>query len=112
MLRAMSTYVGVTERLHPGMLDTVVRGGARTIEHLRAFSKPLGVTMLVENIPNELSTPEKLVELIRTSHFDDVGVCFDFGHAHIDSSIAPDFEIVRDYVRSTHVHDNTRERDN
>jgi len=25
MLRAMSTYVGVTERLHPGMLDALVR---------------------------------------------------------------------------------------
>src|SRR5258706_16094143 len=82
-----------------------------TIEHLRAFAKPLGVTMLVENIPNELSTPEKLVEMIRTSHFDDVGVCFDFVHAHIASAVAPDFETVRDYVRSTHVHDNDRNQD-
>ena len=52
-----------------------------SIEHLRAFAKPLGVKILVENTPNELSTPERLVELLTTSHFDDVGVCFDVGHA-------------------------------
>ncbi|MEO5935843.1 MAG: sugar phosphate isomerase/epimerase family protein [Terriglobales bacterium] len=81
------------------------------IEHLRAFAKPLGVTVLVENIPNEISEPEKLVELIRTAHFDDVGVCFDIGHAHIMNTVARDFAIVKDYVRSTHIHDNARDRD-
>ncbi len=55
-----------------------------SIEHLRAFAKPLGVRILLENIPNELSTPDRLVEMIRSAHFDDVGVCFDFGHAHMD----------------------------
>ncbi len=49
-----------------------------SIEHLRAFAKPLGVRILIENIPNELSTPERLVEFIQTSHFDDVGVCFNW----------------------------------
>src|SRR3989475_11221770 len=78
-----------------------------SIEHLRAFAKPLGVRVLLENIPNELSTPEKLVEMIHGAHFDDVGVCFDFGHAHMTSSVRQAFEILRDFVRSTHVHDNT-----
>src|SRR5215467_4212327 len=32
-----------------------------SVEHLRAFAKPLGVRVLLENIPNELSTPERLV---------------------------------------------------
>ena len=36
-----------------------------SIEHLRAFAKPLGVRILLENIPNELSTPDKLVEMIQ-----------------------------------------------
>src|SRR4051812_40837805 len=82
-----------------------------SIEHLRAFAKPLGVSILVENIPNDLSTPDRLVEVIKTSHFNDVGVCFDFGHAHIHSNVVPDFEIVKNYVRSTHVHDNARDKD-
>jgi sugar phosphate isomerase/epimerase len=82
-----------------------------SIEHLRAFAKPLGVSILLENIPNELSTPEKLVELIRTAHFEDVGICFDFGHAHLMSDVPQAFETLKNYIRSTHVHDNAHDRD-
>ena len=57
------------------------------VEHLRAFAKPLGVRVLLENIPNELSTPDRLVEFIKTMHFDDIGVCFDCGHAHMMGGI-------------------------
>src|SRR6185312_40139 len=41
-----------------------------SIEHLRAFAKPLGVRLLLENIDNELATPERLVEFIHVTHFD------------------------------------------
>jgi sugar phosphate isomerase/epimerase len=77
-----------------------------SIEHLRAFAKPLGVRILLENIPNELSTPERLLEMIHTAHFDDVGICFDLGHANMMNSVAESFEILRKHVCSTHVHDN------
>jgi sugar phosphate isomerase/epimerase len=82
-----------------------------SIEHLRAFAKPLGVRILLENIPNELSTPDRLVELIRGAHFDDVGVCFDFGHAHMMGSVREGFEILRSHICSTHVHDNDKLKD-
>jgi sugar phosphate isomerase/epimerase len=82
-----------------------------SIEHLRAFAKPLGVRILLENIPNELSTPDKLVEFIHATRFDDLGVCFDLGHAHIMSSIPEAFEIVKSQIRSTHVHDNKKDKD-
>ena len=81
------------------------------IEHLRAFAKPLGVRILLENIPNELSTPDRLVEMIRGAHFDDVGVCFDFGHAHLENSVRQGFEILSKYICSTHVHDNDKNKD-
>lgn len=82
-----------------------------SMEHLRAFARPLGVRILLENIPNELCTPDKLMEFIQSSHFDDVGVCFDFGHAHIMSDVPQAFEILRSHIRSTHVHDNAKDRD-
>jgi sugar phosphate isomerase/epimerase len=69
------------------------------------------VRILLENTPNELSTPEKLVELIHGAHFDDVGVCFDFGHAHMMGSIPEAFEILRSHILSTHVHDNKKDKD-
>lgn len=82
-----------------------------SIEHLRAFAKPLGVSILLENIPNELSTPEKLVEFIHSAHFDDVGICFDVGHAHLMSEVPQAFDTLKNHIRSTHIHDNARDRD-
>ncbi len=82
-----------------------------SVEHLRAFAKPLGVRILLENIPNELSAPDRLVEFIHTSHMDDVGVCFDFGHAHLMGGVQQDFEILKNYICSTHVHDNAKDKD-
>jgi sugar phosphate isomerase/epimerase len=82
-----------------------------SIEHLRAFAKPLGVRILVENIPNELSTPERLVEFIHTAHFEDVGVCFDLGHANMMTDVPQAFATLKDQIRSTHIHDNNKDRD-
>jgi sugar phosphate isomerase/epimerase len=82
-----------------------------SIEHLRAFAKPLGVRILLENIPNDLSTPDRLVEMIRSAHFDDVGICFDFGHAHMTGSVSEAFAILRSMIWSTHVHDNAKTLD-
>ena len=82
-----------------------------SVEHLRAFAKPLGVRILLENIPNELSTPERLIEFIRTMHFDDIGVCFDCGHAHMMNGVPQAFETLKNHICSTHVHDNHKEKD-
>ncbi len=82
-----------------------------SIEHLRAFAKPLGVQILLENIPNELSTPEKILETIQALHYDDIGVCFDFGHAHLGDGVSHDFHQLKDHIRSAHVHDNRQDKD-
>src|SRR6267154_196963 len=81
------------------------------IEHLRAFARPLGVSLLLENIPNDLSSPEQLMELIRLLRYEDVGICFDTGHAHLMSSVHQAYGILKDRIRSTHVHDNKRDLD-
>src|SRR6202521_572111 len=91
--------------------DRKFEAAMTSIEHLRAFAKPLGVRILIENIPNELSTPERLVEFIQTSHFDDVGVCFDCGHAHMMGGIPQAFETLKKHICSTHVHDNHADKD-
>jgi sugar phosphate isomerase/epimerase len=85
--------------------------GMTALEHLRAFARPLGVTLLLENIPNELSTPARLLEFLHASHLDDVGICFDVGHAHMMGGVAADFDSLKPRIRSTHVHDNNRDRD-
>ncbi|MDP9267422.1 MAG: sugar phosphate isomerase/epimerase [Acidobacteriota bacterium] len=83
--------------------------GVSSIEHIQAFAKALGVTLLVENIPNEFSTAEKLLAFIHNVR--DVFVCFDVGHAHLADGIEPTFDRVAPLIRSTHVHDNLHDRD-
>jgi sugar phosphate isomerase/epimerase len=106
--RFLVQHIGVSNESFD---DRKLEAAMTSIEHLRAFAKPLGVRLLLENIPNELATPDRLVEFINISHFDDVGVCFDFGHAHMMSDVPQAFEILKSYIRSTHVHDNNKDRD-
>src|SRR5258708_5656430 len=82
-----------------------------SVEHLRAFAKPLGVRLLLENIPNELSAPERRVALSRPMPVEDIGVCLDAGHAHIMGDVGPAFETVKNYIQSAHFHDNDRDGD-
>src|ERR1700690_340920 len=79
--------------------DRKFEAAMTSVEHLRAFAKPLGVRILLENIPNELSTPERLGEFIQGTHFDVGGVCFDFGHAPLLSSVPKAFDTLRDSIR-------------
>ncbi len=47
------------------------------IEHLKAFAHPLGVRLLIENLQNDITSPEHILEILRVGHFDHVGVCLD-----------------------------------
>ena len=101
-------HVGVSGEMSSGQK---MESAMTSLEHLHAFAKPLGVQVVVENIPNELSTPEGLVELLHAAHFTDIGVCFDVGHAHMAPGITHAFETLKDLIRTTHVHDNDQQRD-
>jgi len=86
------------------------------IEHLKAFAHPLGVRILIENLQNEITSPEHILEILSVGHFDRVGVCLDIGHAHlshpennlgIDEAIA----LLRPRIAQLHLHDNHGEKD-
>lgn len=82
------------------------------IEHLRAFARPLGVQILVENLEkSEVAQPEHLVEILTTGHFNDIGVCLDVGHAHLGRGIGYAVATLGDRILSTHIHDNLGDRD-
>ncbi|HUU13461.1 MAG TPA: sugar phosphate isomerase/epimerase family protein [Terriglobia bacterium] len=82
-----------------------------SIEHLKIFAKERGAQILLENTPNELSTPERLVKFIEYSRLEDLKICFDTGHAHMTCGVRPAFETLKGRIASTHVHDNRREKD-
>jgi len=106
--RFLVQHVGVSGETSTGQK---LEAAMTSLEHLRAFAKPLGVQIVVENIPNELSTPESLVELLHAARFTDVGVCFDVGHAHLGPGVPQAFETLKDLIHTTHVHDNDQQRD-
>ena len=82
-----------------------------SIEHVRMFARQRGVDPVLENTPNELSTPERLLSFIRYTHLSDLGLCFDTGHAHLAEGVAASFEHMCRLVKTTHLHDNHGERD-
>ena len=81
-----------------------------SLEHLKVSAKELGVQLLLENVPNELGTPERLVQFLEYSRLN-VKVCLDTGHAHLQRSLYSAMEILGSHVASTHIHDNQGEKD-
>jgi sugar phosphate isomerase/epimerase len=73
------------------------------ITQIRAFA---GVEVVIENIPNEISTLERIEEFKTASQIPEIGVCYDIGHGHLQGA-EPAFE----HVRTTHVHDNHGDKD-
>jgi sugar phosphate isomerase/epimerase len=80
------------------------------LEELSLFARQRGVEVLLENIPNELSTAERLRDFIEVTHLD-LGFVFDVGHANIGEGVEAAFEIMKERIRSTHVHDNNGKDD-
>jgi sugar phosphate isomerase/epimerase len=80
------------------------------LEDLKLFAQGRGVEILIENIPNELSSAERLMYFLEVTHLD-LNFCFDTGHANIMEGVESAFLRMRDRIRSTHIHDNDGERD-
>lgn len=115
--------------LHLGLKDDAwdepaIERSLTAIEHLKAFAAPLGVRLLLQNLQNEVATPEHLLAILKTGHFDTVGVCLDIGHLHLaqDFSTASDsgapsmaaaspwvgsaVELLGSRIAQVHLHDN------
>jgi sugar phosphate isomerase/epimerase len=107
--------------LHLGYKDDpwntrALENSLTAIEHLKAFAHPLGVRILIENLQNEITTPEHILEILRVGHFDRVGVCLDIGHAHLaqpEKNIGIDtaFELLKPRIAQLHLHDNHGTKD-
>jgi sugar phosphate isomerase/epimerase len=81
-----------------------------SLEHLIPFAKQRGVTIALQNSANDLGSPTSLHQFVKETRLD-LYFCFDIGHAHIDSDVSASFDLMRDRVVTTHIHDNHGERD-
>ena len=84
----------------------------RSLEDIAVAAAEVGVRVTVEVIPNPLSGAAALVRLIE-EQLDglDVGICLDYGHAHLMGDLGEAIEAVSGYLWTTHVHDNGGQRD-
>ena len=80
------------------------------LEELMIFARQRGVEILLENIPNGMASAERLEHFIGVTHLD-LKFVFDTGHANIAGGVEAEFEIMKDRIRSTHIHDNDGQQD-
>ncbi len=105
--RYLIQHLGVSgEEFH----ERKVEAAFTALEELTLFARHRGVEILLENIPNSLSTAERLMRFIDVTHLD-LNFVFDVGHANIGEGVEAAYNIMKERIRSTHVHDNNGTED-
>jgi len=82
-----------------------------SLEHLSLFARQRGVAVALENTPGDLGSPHTLHQFLKETHLQNVKFCLDTGHAYMESGVASAFELMRDRLATTHIHDNHGEKD-
>src|SRR5262249_4659853 len=99
-------HLGLPRTQQSSPADNSRDGARRSVDHLRELADALGVRIAVDVIPNELSRAGSLVHFVEEVLDVEVGVCLDFGHAHLDGDLIDAVETVSEHLITTHVHDN------
>jgi sugar phosphate isomerase/epimerase len=111
-IQVLVVHLGLPRTQSPAPGDNSRDGARRSVEALQRLASPLGVRVAVEVIPNELSRAGSLVHFVEEDlDAPEVGVCLDFGHAHMDGDLLDAIETVSGHVITTHVHDNNGRTD-
>jgi sugar phosphate isomerase/epimerase len=100
-------HVGVSGEAYS---ERAVDAAFSSLEQINLMARQLGVEVLLENIPNGLSSAERLMLFLELTHLD-LNFVFDVGHAHFGEGIENAFGIMKDRIRSTHIHDNDGQTD-
>jgi len=98
----MVQHIGVSGEEYS---ERAVDAAFSALEQISLFARQRDVEVLLENIPNKLSSGERLMLFLEQTHLD-LNFVFDVGHAHIGEGVEAAFNVMRDRIRSTHVHDN------
>ena len=102
--------VPASEQTHAD--DNSATAARRSIEEIVEVAARVRVRVAVEVIPNALSDAESLARLVEDDLDGlDVGVCLDYGHAHLMGDLGEAIEALSGHLWTTHVHDNGGKRD-
>jgi sugar phosphate isomerase/epimerase len=111
--RVLVLHLGVPLSARPPANDNQPGAARRSLEEIAAAARAVGVQVAVEVMPNPLSTPHGLVRLIEdeSDELEGLGICLDYGHAHLMGDLGEAIEEVSGHLITTHVHDNRRRTD-
>ncbi len=90
--------------------EHAVEAAFSSLDELIVFARQRGVEILLENTPNDLSTATRLRYFNEVTHLK-LNFVFDIGHAHIGAGVEHEFDIMKDRIRSLHLHDNNAKED-
>jgi sugar phosphate isomerase/epimerase len=104
--RYLVLHVGVPTRF-AGAGDNVAEAARRSVEEIVQLAEARSVGVALEVMPNTLSSAPALVAMIEEElEGFDVGVCLDYGHAHLLGDLGEAVETLSGHLWTTHVHDN------
>jgi sugar phosphate isomerase/epimerase len=106
--RYLIQHIGVSDEEYD---EHKVDAAFTALEEINLFARERGVEVLLENIPNQLSSAERLVNFLDQTHLK-MNFCLDVGHANLNEGISTAFTIMKGRIRSTHLHDNNGTEDN
>lgn len=87
--------------------DNHVAAMIRSLEELSPIAAGVGVRLALEVIPNPLSTPSSLVDLLESDiDAGELGICMDVGHARLMGDVVDAIETCSGHLLTTHLHDN------
>lgn len=105
-------HLGVPAGSKDAQGDNQPSAARRSLEEIAGYAADVGVRVAVEVIPNPLSSASTLTRLIEEEIEGlDVGICLDYGHAHMMGDVAEAIETISGHLVTTHVHDNGGSRD-
>jgi sugar phosphate isomerase/epimerase len=105
-------HLGVPGAAQPGAEDNRREAAVRSVEEIHRLATERGVRVALEVMPNDLSTPTALVDLIAEEvDAPNLGVCMDVGHAFLLGDPGDAIETTSGYLVTTHLHDNGRRQD-
>ena len=105
-------HLGVPTSEQTNAGDNQGEAARRSVEEIAEAAARANVRVAIEVIPNALSDAEQLAWLVE-EQLDgfDVGVCLDYGHAHLMGDLGEAIETLSGHLWTTHLHDNGGKRD-
>ena len=100
-------HLGLPRTQEPAPASNSRDAARRSIEALQRRPSRSGCGSRSRSSRTSCRAPASLVHFVEdVSTTADVGICLDFGHAHIDGDLVDAIETVSEHLVATHVHDN------